>query len=187
MLDEAGYDRRNVIKLYTRKGRLPKDVEFYERVVEFWRAIGVNAELKVVDTPFFRNLARTGCGLTDDPINCQDSSPPAQSYQSPHTLSVATSTAQLDYIRQARLRSSCYSRTSRICNKKFERLIELAGAMPMGDQRTAALTAIADQVRDQYYFIPHFEVVTLYGLAQNLEWEPYYMPRVRLNTMRFSQ
>jgi hypothetical protein len=34
-------------------------------------------------------------------------------------------------------------------------------------------------------FIPLFEVVYVYGLSEDLEWEPYYAPRLRGNVMRF--
>jgi hypothetical protein len=40
---------------------------------------------------------------------------------------------------------------------------------------------------EEVYFINMFEVVMVYGLSQDLEWEPYYAPRLRGNTMRFTQ
>jgi hypothetical protein len=49
------------------------------------------------------------------------------------------------------------------------------------------LEEIATLIRDEYYFIPHFQVVVVYGLAPNLEWEPRYDPRTRVNVMRFTQ
>ena len=46
---------------------------------------------------------------------------------------------------------------------------------------------IAQIAYDQAYFLPYFEVVYVYGLSADMEWEPYYAPRLRGNTMRFSQ
>ncbi|HZA21478.1 MAG TPA: hypothetical protein VFA32_02555 [Dehalococcoidia bacterium] len=43
------------------------------------------------------------------------------------------------------------------------------------------------RVHDEFYFVPNFLVVTIYGLSENLEWEPTYAPRVRANTMTFTQ
>ena len=49
------------------------------------------------------------------------------------------------------------------------------------------MAAIAQIAYDQVYFIPFFEAVYVYSLAGDMEWEPYYAPRLRGNTMRFSQ
>ena len=37
------------------------------------------------------------------------------------------------------------------------------------------------------FFIPFFEVSYVYGLSDDMEWEAYYAPRLRGNTMRFSK
>ena len=46
---------------------------------------------------------------------------------------------------------------------------------------------LAQFAYDEVFFIPYFEVVYVYGLAEDLEWEAYYAPRLRGNTMRFTQ
>ena len=48
-----------------------------------------------------------------------------------------------------------------------------ANTISEGPERTAAMEAIADYVYDQVFFIPFFEVVFVYGLDADLEWEPY--------------
>jgi len=45
---------------------------------------------------------------------------------------------------------------------------------------------IADFIHDEYVFVPLLEVQLVYALAQDLEWEPLYAPRLRVNTMRFT-
>ena len=102
-------------------------------------------------------------------------------------MSTATSNEILDYIRQARLRSSCYATRSKICDQELERLIEVADPIPLGPERTAALEAIGNRVHDEYYYIPHFQVVVVYGMAENLEWTPRYDPRLRVNAMWYTQ
>ena len=101
-------------------------------------------------------------------------------------MSTATSNEILDYIRQARLRSSCYATRSKICDQEVERLIELADPIPIGPERTKALQAIADRVYSEYFYLPGFQVVVVYGMAENLEWTPRYDPRVRVNAMHFT-
>jgi peptide/nickel transport system substrate-binding protein len=187
LLEEAGYDPANEIKLFTRDGRVQKDVEFYEGVIGYWREIGVNASLNIIESSVNSQLNQTGCGRTEDPIRCHEFGPPPQYNSSPHTMSTATSNEILDYIRQARLRSSCFATRSKICDHELERLMEEADPIPIGPERTAALEAIATRVHDEYYYIPHYQVTVVYGLAENLEWTPRYDPRVRVNAMRFTQ
>jgi hypothetical protein len=49
------------------------------------------------------------------------------------------------------------------------------------------MEAILDLAYERVYFIPFFQVQYVYGLSEFMEWEPYYAPRLRGNTMRFSQ
>jgi hypothetical protein len=46
---------------------------------------------------------------------------------------------------------------------------------------------ISDFIHDEYLFVPFIAVQLVYGLSENLEWEPLYAPRLRVNTMRFTQ
>jgi hypothetical protein len=64
---------------------------------------------------------------------------------------------------------------------------EEAAATPTGPLREERMRAVADRVHNEFYFVPNFLVVSIYGMAEGLEWEPTYAPRVRANTMRFTQ
>ena len=46
---------------------------------------------------------------------------------------------------------------------------------------------IADFIHDQHIFIPFVEVQLVYGMSANLDWEPLYAPRLRANTMKYTQ
>jgi ABC-type transport system substrate-binding protein len=143
--------------------------------------------LQVVERGINSDINQTGCGRTEDPIRCHDFAAPPRYNASPHTASTATSNEILDYIRQARLRSSCYATRSKICDQELEKLIEAADPMPLGDGRTQALEAIANRVHDEYLYFPAFQVAVVFALAENLEWEPRYDPRVRVNAMSFTK
>ena len=100
----------------------------------------------------------------------------------------------LDMQRQLLLRNSCHNVNSRVCNlvpglegMTFQESISDAIATPLGPERTAKMEAMAQIIHDEYWFLPFFVSVTVYGLADNLEWEPRYDPRTRINTMRFTQ
>ena len=58
---------------------------------------------------------------------------------------------------------------------------------PTGDLRRQRLEAIANRVHNEFYFYPNFQVAQIYGMSENLQWEPHYAPRIRANTMYFSE
>ena len=113
--------------------------------------------------------------------------PGEPNFSSMHLTGPATSTESLDYSRQAILRNSCYSRSSGVCFEDLEEMIAQANATPTGDERRQRMEAIANRVHDNFHFVPNFLVVSIYGLSEDLEWEPHYAPRIRANTMTFSQ
>ena len=199
LLVEGNYDPDNEIRLSMRSQRVPKDVEYAEAVVTFWREVGINADLNVVESSVRSRMQRSNCGhqrtrqdFIDAPgedLNekCRNLGPGPPEYASQHIVESATSTESLDYSRQAVLRNSCYSRSSGVCFSDLEALIEEANGTPTGDLRRQRLEAIANRVHDEFYFYPNFQVVQIYGMSENLQWEPHYAPRIRANTMYFSE
>jgi hypothetical protein len=63
----------------------------------------------------------------------------------------------------------------------------VAMATPPGDLRTERMVEIFDFTYDEFIFIPFIEVQLIYGMAENLDWEPLYAPRLRANTMKFTK
>lgn len=194
LLLEAGYNPDNSIDVNTRPGSNIRGLEIMEATVQFWRDVGVTSNLNSHgDLGTARNIQISGCGrFTDEPgyreaMDCSDREPPGPAYVSGHAYEVATSNEILDMQRFNNSRLSCFSRSSRVCIPAFEEQKNAANAIPEGPERTAAMEEIAQIAYDQVYFLPFFEVVYVYGLAGDMEWEPYYAPRLRGNTMRFSQ
>ncbi len=198
LIAAAGYDPENEIKLHIRSQRVPKDVEYAEAVITFWRDVGFNANLHVVESSIHAGTGRSNCGhgrTRDDFANaegadlhekCRNLGPGKPNFSSMHITAPATSTESLDFSRQAILRNSCYSRSSGICYHDLEEMIEEANATPSGDLRRQRMEAIANRVHNDFHFVPNFMVVQIYGLSADLEWEPHYAPRIRANIMRFS-
>ena len=62
LLAAASYDDDNEIRLHIRSQRVPKDVEYAEAVVTFWREVGVNANLRVVESSIHGATGRSNCG-----------------------------------------------------------------------------------------------------------------------------
>jgi ABC-type transport system substrate-binding protein len=198
LLQQANYDPKNVIKLHIRSNKVPKDVEYGEAVVTYWREVGINAELQVVESSVRSNISYSNCGNQDRQVildapgaslheKCRGLGPPGPTFASMHLTESGTSTESLDFSRQAALRNSCFSRSSGICEDELEAMMDEALATPTGPMRVQRMQAIADHVHNHFHFVPNFLVVTVYGMSANLEWEPYYAPRIRANTMFFTQ
>ena len=194
LLAEAGYDPANEININTRPGSNIRGLEIMEATIQYWRDVGVNANLNSHgDLGAAREIQVSGCGqFTTDPnykalMDCSSREPPAPAYVSSHAYEVATSNEILDMQRFNNSRLSCFSRSSRHCTAEFEAWKTEANSIPEGPDRTAAMEAIADFAYEEAIFLPFFEVVYVYGLSGDMEWQPYYAPRLRGNTMRFTE
>ena len=194
LLAEAGYDPANAINVNTRPGSNIRGLELMESTVTFWRDIGVTSELNSwSDLGKAREVQISGCGrFIDEPgykeaMDCGSREPPGPYFQTSHAYEIATSNEILDMQRFNNSRLSCFSRSSRVCIPEFEARKLKANAIPEGPERTRAMEDLAQFAYDEVFFIPYFEVVYVYGLSEDMEWEAYYAPRLRGNTMRFSQ
>jgi peptide/nickel transport system substrate-binding protein len=189
LLQEAGYDPKNEILVYTAIGRGYRDQELAEAVANFWTQIGVNTKVQILDPSKNRDLGQSGCGqYGKEAMDCANRPPPQPAFISRQALFLGgTSNEVLDYHRQAILRNSCFAVRSTVCNPALEEKINIAGATPEGPERSRLLAEIAQIIHDEVYFIPFFEFRIVYGLSKDLVWEPRYDPRTRVNTMRFTK
>jgi peptide/nickel transport system substrate-binding protein len=193
LLEEAGYDPVNKITIYTRSGYCCRDLEFQEAVVNYWKEVGVNAELQVVERTRHKEITSSGCGRFDGEAgyegvwDCAQREPPAPNFNSSNATITATSNEMLDTQVQAMRRVGCLHTSSMACYPDIWEKILVANATPPGDLRQERMEEIADFIHDEYIFVPLVQVQLAYGLAENLEWEPLYAPRLRVNTMRFTQ
>jgi peptide/nickel transport system substrate-binding protein len=194
LLAEAGYDPDNEININTRPGSNIRGLEIMEATIQYWRDVGVNANLNSHgDLGAAREIQSSGCGqFTNEPgykeaMDCSSREPPGPAYVTSHAYEVATSNEILDMQRFNNSRLSCFSRSSRHCTSEFEAWKTEANSIPEGPERTKAMEEIADFAYEEAIFLPFFEVVYVYGLAGDIEWQPYYAPRLRGNTMRFTE
>ncbi|MYC28777.1 MAG: hypothetical protein F4X65_01640 [Chloroflexi bacterium] len=199
------FDVNEEIRIHTRADRVYRGLEMFESVVAGWRDLGVNAHVVVLEPNKAREHRRSGCGKfvtkNDDgsqnreiALACADQDPPPPVGSSTHYYETATSNEALDMQRQLYLRNSCFNVNSRVCNlapgfdgMSFEESINDAVATPLGPERLRKMEYLAQIIHDEYWFLPFFVSVQVYGMAPNLEWEPRYDPRIRINTMRFTE
>ena len=203
---ENNYQVNEEIRIHTRAARVYRGLEMFESIVSTWREeLGVNAHVVVLEPNRAREARRSGCGkftvVADDgtqdrsgALACSEQDPPAPFGSSTHYYETATSNEALDMQRQLVLRNSCFNVNSRVCNLvpgfdglDFEDAINDAIATPLGPERVRKMEYMAQVIHDEYWFLPFFVSVQVYGMADNLEWEPRYDPRTRVNSMRFTQ
>ena len=184
------------VRIHTRADRVYRGLELLETVVTGWRELGVNAEVVVLRPSRAGEVRRSGCGALDGlnlQLDCVNQDPPGVG-SSTHFFETATSNVMMDMQRQLLLRGSCHSVNSRVCNlapglggMTFQESIADAIATPLGPERQRKMEALAQIIHEEYWFLPFFVPAKVYGLAPNLEWEPRYDTRIRLNTMRFNE
>ena len=193
LLAEANYDPSNKIIIYSRSGNCCRDLEFQEAVIQYWQEVGVNTEFQLVERTRLKELTSSGCGrFKDDPTyvgtwDCAQRDPPGPAFSTSHTNVVATSTEQLDVLVRLYGRMGCLHTSSKACFPEMWEKLQVATATPIGEERERLSVEIANFVHDEHIFIPFLEVQLVYGMSANLDWEPLYAPRLRANTMKFTQ
>ena len=191
LLEQAGYDPQNEIRIHSRHGRVYRDVELHEAVIGYWNDVGVTASLQVLENAQATNHRRAGCGkFNQEPgyaeaMDCEARGPAPPINATTHYYETATSNEQLDYARQGTLRLSCFNVNSRVCYPELEAKIQKAQETPLGEERRILMEELAQIAHDEYWFIPFFHVQAVYGLAADLEGTPRYDPRIRVSTMFF--
>jgi peptide/nickel transport system substrate-binding protein len=187
LLAEANYDPNNEIIIYTREGRFYNDIEFTESIINQWREIGVNTSMQVMDGATHTNVRRSGCGHFEGRTCASQPNPPGPFNASSHFYLSPTSNESLDMQRQLLLRNSCGNVNSRVCDlvPGFEDRLQDAIQTPLGPERTRKLEELTTIIHNEFWFIPFFEVVSIYGMSEDLQWTPRYDPRTRINTMSF--
>ena len=201
LLEVANYDPANEIVLTIGVADFPKSIEYAEAAVNYWEEIGMNVKLNVADIAVRRTIGRSNCayGRTRSEIDsapgkdlkekCRNLGPSTAGGASAATSGLTTtrtSTESLDFSRQALLRNWCYY-VGRICESDLTEKIDIAVATPTGPLRTERLAEIAQHAHDHAHFVFHFINVVVYAMDADLEWEPYYAPRLRANTVYFTK
>ena len=188
LLQEANYDPNNEIIIYVRAGRYYRNTEVAEATLNYWKEVGVNASVQVVETAQWREISRSGPGqYADNPLDAPNQPPPPPTHASAHVYQNFPSDESLDFQKMAVGTMSCYATSSKVCQPdRIESLIQPA-VSATGEERKRRLEELASIVHDDVLFIPYFDAKIVYGIHQDLKFEPRYDRRVRLNTLSFAR
>jgi ABC-type transport system substrate-binding protein len=187
LLEEAGYDPENEIRIYAREATAYLNVEFLEAVFGYWREVGINAQLEVMEPSRHQETRRSGCGqFGEEALTCHEQDPPAPFAASSHDYDSTLTNAPMDFQHPSLVRLSCFHVNTRVCDRELEEKINTMVATPEGPERLRLMEELANIAHSEYYFVPFFPIEVVYGLAEGLIWEPRYDPLLRVNTMRWA-
>jgi peptide/nickel transport system substrate-binding protein len=167
LLLEADYANRfnatTDLAIFTRRGRVPHDVEALESVTASWKAIGVKAHVEVVETSIwndkFRNFHNPGLG--------------GDVVVTPHGNEIGDGARSLRYL-------NCNSNSSSVCDPRVQELVDLALAADAATREEKIYQAFKYS-RDHAMLMPLFELAVAYGVVQDLDFTPRSDRRIRFN------
>ncbi len=205
LLQEAGYDPKNVIKITGRPARVPKLLEVYEAMQSYMKQAGINVEINVVEAKVRSDLTNCGIGKAVAEVVGARGGDPAKdvgtladmeaaikkggaSCPTGDLFENAPSNETLDFGRQANFYMSCLFPRSLICDPSPGGIqSQIAPALAAsGAERQRLLSLLADKMHDDVLFIPGFDLPVLYGVNPKLNFKPRFDGRTRVQTMWFS-
>ena len=205
LLQEANYDPNNVIKITGRAARIPKQAEVYEALDGYFDAVGINAEINVVEASVRNDLRNCAIGMAVkevlqaqglDPETAEATLADMQAALDKGGANCPTSdliespisSNNLDFGRNATAYLNCLRPQSFVCDpspgglqEKLRPALSAAGA-----DRQRLMEELADRAHDDVLFLPLFETPVIYGKDPKLNYEPRFDRRIRVNTMWFS-
>ncbi|MSQ07472.1 MAG: hypothetical protein EXR54_09390 [Dehalococcoidia bacterium] len=205
LLAEAGYDPKNVIKITGRASRIPKQVEVYEAIQSYAKAVGLNVEINVVEPAVRNTINQCGIGravaevleAAGKPASNTNTATPAEFQAavtkgpkcvSGHLVENEPSNETLDFGRQANRYMNCSFAASLVCDPSPGGIQELlAPALSAaGAERQVKLGALADRMHNDVLFFPLFELPVVFAVNAKLNVKPRIDGRTRVQTMWFS-
>jgi peptide/nickel transport system substrate-binding protein len=206
LLQEANYNPNNKITLLGRGTRIPKQVEVYEAIQGYLKAVGINVEINIIEvqTLLERRNCRIGKAVQEvleaqgkDP---QTATPTTADFQAALAKGGANcptadlienepSNETLDFGRQASFYLNCTKPQAPVCDPSPGGFQEQLGPAlaASGEERRRRLEALADRVHEDVLWMPAFDLPVIYAVNPKLNYQPRFDRRVRLNTMWFSR
>ena len=205
LLAQAKYDPNNVITITGRGTRIPKQVELYESVAAYWKEVGVNAKVNVIDPTVWGKTRNCGIGAAvndvlkasgrdpakDKPTNADFIAAKAKGGASCAQADLtddAPSNETLDFGRQLNRYMTCVDQRSTFCDPSPGGVQEsIAAALgASGAERQRLLQKAADIHREEVVHIPFFEMAVFYAVDPKLTFAPRFDRRVRANSLWFA-
>ena len=207
LLQESNYDPKNLIKITGPAGRVPKQLEIFEAIQGYLKAVGMNVAIDLVEPAINTKLANCRIGKSvQEVLEAQGKDPkkdkptladlqaavdkgsakcPTAVLQNQGGYSVET----LDFSKVAVDAIYCLRERSGVCDPSPGGIQEQIGPAlaATGAERQRLMEALADRVHDDVLLLGLFDIPIFYAVEPKLNWTPRFDQRVRVNTMWFSK
>ena len=191
LLASAGYDPANEITINVFQGRYPNNVELSEAQAGMWEEVGVSANVVVLETARWLDVARTGCGrawrehVGEVPGDryCLDVPPGPPCFCQPNSFQLNPSLETLDFAR-ALERMDCTAGESKFCDPvNVQHLLDPARAARLdgSPSRQELMQQLVDIAYDEAIIYTYFDALVFYGSSPDLDWETRFDRRMRPN------
>jgi peptide/nickel transport system substrate-binding protein len=206
LLKDANYDPKNVIRIVGRSTRIPKQVEVYEAIQGYMKAVGMNVEINIVEAKTRADLTNCGIGLALNEVLQAQGKDPKKDKPTLADMKAAVdkggancptgmlienepSNETLDFGRQMNFYMNCVFPRSLVCDPSPGGIQEqIAPALAAsGAERQRLMSILADKLHDDVLFISGFDLPVIYAVNPKLNWKTRFDGRVRAQTMWFSK
>ena len=206
LLAQANYNPENTITLISRGVRVAKQTEISEAIHGYLNEIGMNFEFQIVEPSIRSARSRCVSGQAVQDVIAESGRNPETDDATPADMQAAIdrgsssceafdmignqpSNETLDFGRQLRYYMNCESQRSGVCDPSpggIQEQIDAALAAA-GDDRQQRLEVLADQFREEAYFLTLFDLPVIYAVDPKVNWEPRLDPNVRVSGIWFSE
>jgi ABC-type transport system substrate-binding protein len=204
LLKQANYDPATEIGIYGRATRVPKQVEIYEAMQAYMKAVGINAKIHIIEAG--ERTKRTGCGIgrtvnevvkdrggdpaKDTPTRDDFQKAILRGPQCPFAdiMENEPSNETLDFGRQANYYMNCVFPRSQVCDPSpggYQDQLAVALAAS-GADRQVQMQKLADAMHNESLFTFGFKLPVVYALDPKLNFKPRFDGRIRVNHLWFN-
>ncbi len=192
LLAAANYDPANQITINVFEGRYPNNVELSEAQAGMWEEVGVTANVVVLETGRWLDVARTGCGRAwrehkgdagPGDTYCLDVPPGPPCFCQPNSYQLNPSLETLDFAR-ALGRMDCNNGAAKFCDpENVQPLLDPARAARLdgSPSRQELMENLVDIAYDEAIIYTYFDALVFYGSSADLNWETRFDRRMRPN------
>ena len=185
LLEEIGYNGEE-IQVFTETGRaIRKQLEVTESIAIYWQSVGINTKITVIDFNRWLEIWRSGSGACEDPLNALEQGPCPGAHISRSILMMAPTNTSLDFARHLRYYINCESVVAVKCDPEGWQPKVAPALAAVGEERKQIMEELATKFHDDVMDIGFFDIPIVWGMSENLVWEPRFDARIRSNTMSF--
>ena len=185
LLEEIGYDGEE-IQVFTETGRaIRKQLEVTESIAIYWQNVGINTKITVIDFNRWLEIWRSGAGSCEDPLKALEQGPCPGAHISRSILMMAPTNTSLDFARHLRYYINCESVVAVKCDPEVWQPLVAPALSAVGEERKKVMEELATKFHDDVMDIGFFDIPVVWGMSEDLVWEPRFDARIRSNTMSF--